>query len=260
MNSTLSFAKYSGNGNDFIILDHPSVALSNQQIERMCDRHFGIGADGILVLTSEDGHDGRMRIFNADGGEAEMCGNGIRCLVTYLDNKNPGKKDVYRIKTMNGSYEVVRKNDAFAVEMSEIKDMNIYDLSSFNDFKRAFFVNTGVPHLVFEVHEAKRIDIKSRAPQYRFHKMFPNGTNVSFLQVLEGQQKAYVRTYERGVEDETFSCGTGLTACGLALNHWYKWNEVITLQTLGGTQQIFIGDKILYSGEVEFCFKGEYSL
>ena len=260
MKSKIPFTKYSGNGNDFIVLDHPEVELSPKMIETMCDRHFGIGADGILVLTSENGFDGRMSIFNADGGEAEMCGNGIRCLVTYLDDKNPGAKDIYKLKTMNGSYEVVRKNGAFAVEMSEIKDKNLFDLSGFNDYKRVFYVNTGVPHLVFEVHEAKRIDIKSRAPQYRFHKMFPNGTNVSFLEVLAETQTAYVRTYERGVEDETFSCGTGLTACGLALNHWYNWKNNITLKTLGGTQNIFIGDKIFYSGEVKFCFQGEFSL
>jgi diaminopimelate epimerase len=90
--------------------------------------------------------------------------------------------------------------------------------------------------------------------------MFPNGTNVSFLQVLEGHQTAYVRTYERGVEDETFSCGTGLTACGLALNHWYGWNGNITLKTLGGTQNINVGERVFYSGEVKFCFQGEYTL
>lgn len=260
MKTKIQFKKYSGNGNDFVILDHPEFELTSTLIEAMCDRHFGIGADGVLVLTSEADYDGRMQIYNADGGEAEMCGNGIRCLATFLDDKNPARKDLYKLKTMNGSYEVVRRNGSFAVEMSEIKDKNLYDVSQFNDYKRAFFVNTGVPHLVFEVHEAKRIDIKSRAPQYRFHKMFPNGTNVSFLEVLPGHQTAYVRTYERGVEDETFSCGTGLTACGLALNHWYNWNDDITLHTLGGTQQIFVGDKILYSGEVKFCFQGEFSL
>lgn len=260
MKHKLQFSKYSGNGNDFIILDNPHGDVSGEVIQAMCDRHFGIGADGILILTPEAEHDGRMRIFNADGGEAEMCGNGIRCLVTYLDDKNAGGKKLYKIKTMNGSYEVIRKNGAFAVEMSEIKDKNIFDLSSFTEFKRAFFVNTGVPHLVFEVHETRRIDIKSRAPQYRFHKMFPNGTNVSFLEVLPGFQSAYVRTYERGVENETYSCGTGLTACGIALNNWFHWQDAITLQTLGGTQQIFIGDKIFYSGEVKFCFNGEFFL
>lgn len=256
MKNKIKFHKYSGNGNDFIIVKGP-VDLPASVISSMCDRHFGVGADGVLVLSSSDEADGRMQIFNSDGGEAEMCGNGIRCLVTYLDDQNGHAKDTYRIKTMNGLYEVARKNGEFAVEMSEIKDKNIYDLSSFNEYKRTFFVNTGVPHLIFEVHEAKRIDIKSRAPQYRFHKMFPNGTNVSFLQVT-GEKKAYVRTYERGVEDETFSCGTGLTACGIALNNWYGWSGNITLETLGGTQHIQVADKVYYSGEVKFCFEGEF--
>ncbi len=226
----------------------------------MCDRHFGIGADGILVLSSADHADGRMQIFNSDGGEAEMCGNGIRCLTTYLDDKINHAKDSYTIKTMNGLYNVIKKDGAFAVEMSEIKEINAYDLSAFNEFAKSFFVNTGVPHLVFLVPEAKRIDIKSRAPQYRFHRIFPKGTNVSFVEILPGHQTAYVRTYERGVEDETFSCGTGLTACGLALNHWNGWSDTITLKTLGGTQRISLGDKILYSGEVTYCFSGEFLL
>lgn len=260
MKNTIKFKKYSGNGNDFIILNNPQTKITPELVMAMCNRHFGIGADGVLLLTPAEGADGRMQIFNSDGGEAEMCGNGIRCLTTYLDDNNNHAKDTYKIKTMNGSYEVTRKNGAFAVEMSEIKDHNSVDLSSFNEFKRAFYVNTGVPHLVFEVHEAKRIDIKSRAPQYRFHKIFPNGTNVSFLQVLEGDQIAYVRTYERGVEDETLSCGTGLTACGVALNHWYNWKGNVTLKTLGGTQYIHIGDKVFYSGEVKYCFEGEFTL
>ncbi|MCM2351837.1 MAG: diaminopimelate epimerase [Bacteriovoracaceae bacterium] len=260
METKIQFKKYSGNGNDFVVLDHPSYPVTAELVQALCNRHFGIGGDGVLVLTSEAGFDGRMRIFNADGGEAEMCGNGIRCLVTYLYDSGENKKDSYKIKTMNGSYEVSRREGAFAVEMSEINDKNIYDLSIFNEYFNAFYVNTGVPHLVFMVHDVKRIDIKSRAPQYRFHKLFPNGTNVSFLQVLEGEQTAYVRTYERGVEDETLSCGTGLTAAGLALNHWLGWKGNINLKTLGGTQRVSIGEKIFYAGEVKFCFQGEFTL
>lgn len=260
MKTTLKFYKYSGNGNDFIILDRPPVEMTPKFISSMCDRHFGIGADGVLVVTDAIEADARMQIFNADGGEAEMCGNGIRCVATYLNHQNNDLLNSCRIKTMNGLYEVVRKNGEFAVEMSEIRDKNLYDLSNFNEFKRAFYVNTGVPHLIFEVHDVKRIDIKSRAPQYRFHKIFPNGTNVSFLQIMDEFQTAYVRTYERGVEDETFSCGTGLTACGIALNHWYSWTGNVTLKTLGGTQHIDLNDKIYYSGEVKFCFQGEYTL
>jgi diaminopimelate epimerase len=260
MKNKIKFKKFSGNGNDFILLDRPDFPITSPLIQSLCDRHFGIGGDGVLILTSHPGHDARMQIFNADGGEAEMCGNGIRCLVTYLDELNEHTKDVYKIKTMNGVYEVTRRDGAFAIEMSEIKDEKLYDLSSFNEFNKVYFVNTGVPHLVFLVNDLKRIDIKSRAPQYRFHKLFPNGTNVSFVQIVDGHQTAFVRTYERGVEDETYSCGTGLTACGIALNTWNGWQGDITLKTLGGTQKVSVGDKIYYSGEVKFCFEGEFIL
>jgi diaminopimelate epimerase len=260
MNKPLKFSKYSGNGNDFIILDQPQIQMNFELVSSLCDRHFGVGADGVLVLTPAEGHDGRMQIFNADGGEAEMCGNGIRCLVTYVDDRAKEKKDQYRIKTMNGSYDVLKREGRFAIEMSEIKDKNLFDLSSFNEFERSFYINTGVPHLVFLAKDAKSIDIKSTAPKYRHHPIFPNGSNVSFVQVLEGHQTAYVRTYERGVEDETFSCGTGLTASGLALEHWLGWKGVIKLHTLGGEQRVAVGPKVYYSGEVKFCFEGEFPL
>ena len=255
-----SFVKYSGNGNDFVILDNPSYSITPELVQNLCDRHFGVGADGVLVLTNPEGVDGRMQIFNADGGEAEMCGNGIRCLTTFIDQKTNHSKDTYKIQTMNGLYEVSRQDQAFAIEMSEIKDQDLYDLTSLNDFEDIYFVNTGVPHLVFLVKDAKAIDIKSVAPKYRFHKMFPNGTNVSFVEIQSESQTAYVRTYERGVEDETYSCGTGLTASGLALNHWKGWKGTITLKTKGGTQKVTIADKVHFSGEVKFCFEGEFNL
>lgn len=260
MKNIIKFSKYSGNGNDFIILDHPAHEMSPGLVKRMCNRHFGVGADGILTLTDFAGTDGEMRIFNADGGEAEMCGNGLRCLATYIDQKHSHAKNAYRIKTMNATYEVVRQNDAFAIEMSEIKDINLYDLSHFHEFDRSFFVNTGVPHLVFLVKDAKKIEIKPTGSRYRYHPTFPNGTNVSFVEILKDYQTAYVRTYERGVEDETHSCGTGLTATALALNYWNGWKEMITLKTLGGTHRVLLGNKVYYSGEVKHCFSGEYEL
>lgn len=256
----LKFSKYSGNGNDFIILDHPFIPVSAELVQKLCDRHFGAGADGVLVLTTPAGVDARMQIFNADGGEAEMCGNGLRCLVTYLDQKLEKKKDLYLIQTMNAHYEVIREGQTFKLAMNEISEAGKYDLSSFNQFENVFFINTGVPHLVFLVKDAKEIDIKSVAPKYRYHEIFPKGTNVSFVEVLPEQQTAYVRTYERGVEDETHSCGTGLTACGLALRHWFNWQGKIALKTLGGNQQVEIADQIYYSGEVTFCFEGEFPL
>jgi diaminopimelate epimerase len=256
---TLTFSKYSGNGNDFIIIE--SLSPAPELVKKMCDRHFGIGADGVLELLPSDKADGRMRIYNADGGEAEMCGNGLRCLVTYMDDKIALKKNSYTIETMNAIYEVSKRNNAFAIEMSEIKDRNRFDLSVFDQFKRNFFINTGVPHLVFLADDVMSIDMKQTAPFYRHHGLFEKGTNVSFVQILsESAQFAYVRTYERGVEDETHSCGTGLTACALALNNWFDWQNVIQLKTKGGLQKVEISDKVYYSGEVTFCFSGEMKL
>ncbi len=256
----LSFAKYSGNGNDFIILSH-SELLTPQKVQLLCHRHFGIGADGIISAAPSSKADAKMRIFNADGEEAEMCGNGLRCLVTYLDDVATQKKDSYTIETMNALYKVNRKGSAFAVEMSEVKDKNIYDLSSFKDFSQAFYINTGVPHLVFLTNEASKLDVKKQGSFYRYHSMFPKGTNVTFVEVLDRHsQTAYGRTYERGVEDETFSCGTGLTATALALNYWFGWKGDVHLKTKGGNQVVSLTDKIVYSGEVIRAFQGEVNL
>lgn len=256
-----SFVKYSGNGNDFLIIDESTApSLTSQQIQHLCDRHFGVGADGVLLLGKAAGVDGTMRIFNADGGEAEMCGNGLRCLATYIDRQATHKKDKYLIRTMNHTYEVGKRNGSFAIQMSEIKDIGTHDLSIFTDFEKKFFVNTGVPHLVLLGKEVRDIDIKKTAPFYRHHKMFPRGTNVSFVELLPGTQSAYVRTFERGVEDETHSCGTGLTAVGIALSHWFGWKGDIHLQTLGGKQTVSVDKNVYYSGEVTFCFSGEADL
>ena len=258
--TTYSFVKYSGNGNDFIILD-AKVVLTPETIVRLCDRHFGIGADGVMTLGPSDKADAKMRIFNADGGEAEMCGNGLRCLATYFDTVTAVKKDSYLIETMNAIYPVFRKGKSFALEMSEIKDKNIHDLSGFKDYLKSFYINTGVPHLVFLTDSVKSIDIKKVGAFYRYHALFPKGANVTFVEITDEQgQFAYARTYERGVEDETFSCGTGLTATALALSHWFGWKGDVHLRTKGGSQNVSVGEKVFYSGEVFFCFKGEVEL
>ncbi len=255
------FIKYSGNGNDFLIIEETSsFKLNSENVKRICDRHFGVGADGILLLGKDTGVDGTMRIFNSDGGEAEMCGNGLRCLATYIDDRAQSKKTSYLIRTMNNTYEVIKRNNQFAILMSEIKDVNSADLSAFDEFEEKFYVNTGVPHLVFLANDVKAIDIKSTAPKYRYHSVFPRGTNVSFVGLLPESQSAYVRTYERGVEDETYSCGTGLTASGLALSHWFGWKGDIQLFTLGGKQNLNVDKSVYYSGEVVRCFSGEAEL
>jgi diaminopimelate epimerase len=251
------FVKYSANGNDFIIMDE-ATPLSREAIQRLCDRHFGVGADGLLVMGASARADARMRIFNADGGEAEMCGNGLRCLATHLDSLRIDKKDRYTIETMNAIYPVIKKDHSMAIEMSEQRDHDKFDLSDMTEYPSKVFINTGVPHLVFLADDAKKINIQEVAPRYRFDKRFPEGTNVNFVEVTDDKtQTAYVRTYERGVEAETFSCGTGLTASALALAAWFGWQGEVNLINKGGKQLVELGDKIYYSGEVTFCFQGE---
>lgn len=253
----IPFYKYSGNGNDFILVQEENFQWDRERIEALCHRQFGIGADGVVVVGKAAGYDATMRIFNSDGREAEMCGNGLRCLAHYLYD-HVEKKDQYRIKTMKASFEVEQIDGKIFIEMSVRDDEGKYDLTLFTDFPRSFFIDTGVPHLCFLVNDVKSIAIKAVAPFYRHHPIFPNGTNVNFIEVIdEKNQKAYVRTFERGVEDETFSCGTGVTACAHTLNHFLKWRGDIHLENRGGSHLIEYGDKVKFSGKEIFVFKGE---
>lgn len=251
------FYKYTGNGNDFILVSEEDFHWSKEQIAQLCHRQFGIGADGVIVIGQASGVDASMRIFNADGGEAEMCGNGLRCLVHYLFD-HVAQKNEYKIKTMNSLFTVEQVDGKFFIEMSVANDKDKFDLAVFKDFPQAFFVNTGVPHLCFLVEDAKNINIKEVAPFYRHHPMFSQGTNVNFIEVVdEKKQVAYVRTFERGVEDETFSCGTGVTACAHALNHFLNWRGDIHIENRGGPHLVSFNEKIKFSGLETFVFKGE---
>lgn len=254
----IPFYKYSGNGNDFILVEEKHFHWSQEKIEQLCHRHFGIGADGVVVIGKSPDHDASMRIFNADGREAEMCGNGLRCLARYLYDFVEKKKN-YHIKTMKTSFRVEERDGRIFIKMSVADDVGKFDLSLFKDqFPKAFFINTGVPHLCFLVEDAKVIDIKAVAPYYRHHSMFPHGTNVNFIQVIsESEQKAYVRTFERGVEDETLSCGTGVTACAHALHHFLGWKEKIRIQNRGGDHLVDFGHEVKFSGNEQLIFKGE---
>jgi len=248
------FSKYSGNGNDFIILEKETI--SSEYVLKLCHRHLGIGADGILLVSESEHADAKMRIFNADGFEADMCGNGLRCVATYIDQKTIEKKSSYKIQTKNSLYTVYKRNNQMTIEMSEVKEKDLYDLSEFKDFSRSFYINTGVPHLVFLLDDVMSVDIKKVGSFYRYHPLFPKGTNVNFFSLKNN----YLRTYERGIEDETFSCGTGIVATALALKEWFGTEGEIRFQTKGGSHLVELSDKILFSGEVKEICKGETSL
>src|ERR671918_1118101 len=214
----LRFTKMNGAGNDFILFDNRTgdIDLDRNQIAQLCDRHRGIGADGVLLLENPtNGADFRMRYFNADGGEAEMCGNGARCFARFA-NKVGGRKVNISFETPAGVISAELKGDLVTLRMTEPTDLRLnVDLPTATDNKTIHFINSGVPHVVIPVAKIDDADVRREGAAIRYHKMFlPSGANVNFME-KRGANEIAIRTYERGVEDETLACGTGIVASAL---------------------------------------------
>lgn len=227
------FAKYVGCGNDFIIFDNRTLFFpieDKKLIQRLCNRQVGIGADGILLLESSAKADFRMRIFNPDGSEAEMCGNGIRCLIQYL-SRSDMKRSSYKIETLHRVLTAISEGFDVQVEMGSPTSVK-WNLSIFFKGKsfQTHFLDTGVPHVVVFVKDLNEIDLKEMGSYFRYHSEFsPQGTNVNLAQLSADCIK--IRTYERGVEAETLACGTGATAVALAAAFQFKLNSPIIIET-----------------------------
>lgn len=249
----MNFLKFSANGNDFILLPSPHRIPSAEEIRQLCDRHFGIGADGILVLIEASGK-AEMKIFNSDGMEADMCANGLRIAFTFLHDQ--GAKDL-KLSTKNSTYSAKVIDGKITVEMTEILDIDEKKIEA-PGFLRSFYVSTGVPHIVLLTKSISVEDFSETVRPYRHYLGLPAGANVNLVEVpSESDQFALVRTFERGVEAETLSCGTGITASALALKQWFNWYGKIQIRTKGGDHTVNLGEKIFYSGEVKLCFRGE---
>lgn len=208
----LRFAKYEGAGNDFILLDNreecfvPEAAL----IARLCDRHFGIGADGLMTLRRSAELDCSMRYYNADGSEGEMCGNGARCFTLFAEHLGIGG-EVKFFDAADGLHMArVLRTQGFAGEI----EVGMIDVGEIGDGGTWWSLNTGVPHYVEFVPDVAAVDVVGRGRAIRYDARFPQGTNVNFVQVL-APGELRVRTYERGVENETLACGTGATAAAI---------------------------------------------
>ncbi len=219
----LEFWKYEGAGNDFVLIDGRDNGLnpSKEVIAYLCDRHRGIGADGLLLLMDTPEYDFRMRYFNADGGEVAMCGNGARCITLFAHHLGIGGK-VKRFLGLDGSHEA----SVLSAENEEgIIEIGMIEVDSYEFGDRSFFLNTGVPHYVEFVDNVDAVDVVGRGREIRFDSRYEatGGTNVNFVQII-GPGELRVRTYERGVEDETLACGTGVTACAIA-THLYAQNQ-----------------------------------
>src|SRR5438093_6402267 len=216
----LRFTKMKGAGDDFVLIDNRGgeVHLDRGQIARLCDRHRGIGADGILLLEEGvNGTDFRMRYFNSDGGEAEMCGNGARCFARFASKIAETQKKI-SFETPAGVIAAELTDDLVTLEMTEPTDLRLnVRLHVADENKTIHFINTGVPHVVIPVSHIDDIDVRREGAAIRHHEMFsPKGANVNFIE-KRGTKQVALRTYERGVENETLACGTGVVASALIL-------------------------------------------
>src|ERR1700737_2581545 len=208
----LRFTKMNGAGNDFVIIDNRAgeVRLEPEQIVRICDRHRGVGADGVLLLEKgSNGADFRMRYYNRDGGEAEMCGNGARCFARFA-NKIAGAPEKISFQTPAGLIRGELRGQLVTLQMTDPKDLRLgIEITANGEKERAHFINSGVPHVVVLVSKVDHVDVRSRGQAIRRYKMFsPAGANVNFIE-KRGAKKILLRTYEGGGEEERGGGGAG---------------------------------------------------
>ena len=225
----IKFYKYQGTGNDFVILDNRSGdydMLSSKLIRKLCDRRFGIGADGLMLMNNKAGYDFEMIYFNSDGKAGSMCGNGGRCIVQFARDMGISQT-LYSFMATDGAHEA-------EIDENNIVRIKMQDVNAVEDGKGYFILNTGSPHFIKFTTDVRNIDVVKKGKEIRYNDVFKkDGTNVNFVENINADS-IYMRTYERGVEDETFSCGTGVTAAALVSAHNDKGFNAVNVQTNGG--------------------------
>ena len=256
----IPFYKYHGTGNDFIILDNRDKkydAITRPQVKHMCDRRFGIGADGLMLLNLMEGYDFEMKYFNADGNESSMCGNGGRCLVKFAYDMGI-HQSTYKFLAVDGPH--VADFDKHGWVQLKMKDV-----LSIKKHHGDAILDTGSPHYVKFVDDVMHYDVRKEGKEIRYNDTYKaKGINVNFVEQLE--DRIIVRTYERGVEDETYSCGTGVTACALVAAHNENGFNRVEVTTLGGKLAVeFEKHKnsftdIWLCGPATFVYTGELEL
>lgn len=257
----IHFYKYHGAGNDFIILDNRTEEYNNltrEQIAFLCHRRFGIGADGLMLLNTDTQTDFAMRYFNSDGGESTLCGNGGRCITAFAKQLGLIQQST-RFMAIDGAHEADIREDG-------IVTLAMHDVNDVEEYETYMALNTGSPHYVSitdyvnDINVAQEGRLIRNSPKYR-----DEGINVNFAEVLQ-ENHLLVRTYERGVEDETLSCGTGVTASAIAYAYGRIGQQSIKVTTPGGELQVdFMAQgnvftQIYLSGPAQFIFTGSINL
>lgn len=262
----LHFTKMNGAGNDFVVVDNRrgELALSRETIASLCDRHRGVGGDGLLAVEpAQNGADFRMRYYNADGGEAEMCGNGARCFSRYA-GRLAGLAERISFETIAGTITAEFVGDNVRLGMSDPQGLRLRErVALANTTLTVHSVNTGVPHAVVVVDDLEAVPVKEYGAGIRYHAHFaPKGTNANFIIPVDAQTIA-IRTYERGVEDETLACGTGVVASALVFHELTGAPSPISVRVRGGdTLKVgFAGGRgdykdVTLTGPADFVFDG----
>lgn len=258
----MKFHKYQGTGNDFIMIDNrlgffpkESVAL----VEKLCDRRFGIGADGLILLENDADTDFRMVYYNSDGNQSSMCGNGGRCLVAFAKSLGIINDKTTFIATDGLHHATILENGSVSLQMKDVQEVKIEA-----DY---IFLNTGSPHHVTLVNDVQNLDVKKEGAVIRYSDLYGKaGSNVNFVIQLS-ENNFLLRTYERGVEDETLSCGTGATATAIAMNAIGKTNSnEIAIDVEGGKLKVSFEktntgyENVLLEGPATFVFEGEIEI
>lgn len=258
---SLTFYKYQGTGNDFIIIDNRQLFFDKNNtklIHELCDRRFGIGADGLILLENDRSSDFSMVYYNADGNESTMCGNGGRCIVAFAKLLGIIKNKT-SFNAIDGKHHAVINQELVRLQMQDVNNVDV--------FESHIYLNTGSPHHVQIVSNLKTLDVKKEGAIIRYGEPYnKEGANVNFVSKIS-EEEFSVRTYERGVEDETLSCGTGVTAVALAMHKiGESKRHSIELNTEGGRLEVSFKliDNMGYSdiwltGPAKMVFKGSLS-
>jgi diaminopimelate epimerase len=267
----LEFTKMNGAGNDFVLIDNRArkIKLSRAQVVRLCDRHRGAGADGVVLLVppASAKADWAWEFYNSDGSTGEMCGNGARCFARFVQRLT-GLTRAFSFETEAGVITASFQGDQVTVSLTPPKGLRLNEQVALSAGTETIHsLNTGVPHAVLFVPDADRAMVQQLGPEIRRHAHYaPKGTNVNFVQRL-GPSHIRVRTFERGVEDETLACGTGVTASALIAARLHGYASPVRVQVQGGEQLevSFREDHgefadVRLTGPAEFVFEGRIEI
>jgi len=253
---TVTFNKYQGAGNDFVMIDNRMGLINPEDsvlINRMCDRRFGIGADGLILVSDHNGLDYEMKYFNSDGKLGSMCGNGGRCTAHFAVKCGIAGTN-QKFMAFDGLHEAQVEKDIVRLQMADVKNYKILNNN--------YFINTGSPHYVLFADDVDSINVNEEGKKIRWSEKFaPGGTNVNFVQVIDNGLK--IRTFERGVEEETLACGTGVTASAIAaVLKGHFDTPYVNVRTRGGLLKVEFSIKdieitdVWLTGPATFVFEG----